>query len=167
MKPKEGKAVPEFQSLEEEREYWEDRSALVPGRKGRLNKPQPGQRRSSFLAVRLTGEELTRLRDAAKKRGLGPSTFARMILLSALGDPVWDTLDAQDRVGDESGRERLPDLSGRLAAGDPQNPPLVFLSFRKESAEMVLAKLLAESGARVFTVKDEEYGKLKDIVAAR
>lgn len=82
MKRKEDIKIPEFRSLEEERGYWETRGPLAEGHKGRINKPI--QKRSSFLAVRLTGEELTRLRDIAAKQGLGPSTFARLILTSAI-----------------------------------------------------------------------------------
>lgn len=76
--------IPEFKSLEEERNYWEARGPLAEGRTGRINRPKPGQKRSSFLAVRLTGEEITRLRDIAAKQGLGPSTYARLILTRAI-----------------------------------------------------------------------------------
>ncbi len=84
MERKEDTKIPEFRSLEEERGYWETRGPLAEGHKGRINKPRGGQKRSSFLAVRLTGEGLTRLRDIAAKQGLGPSTFARLILTSAI-----------------------------------------------------------------------------------
>lgn len=78
MKGKQGKGSPEFKSLEEEREYWEARGPLAEGHKGRVNKPKA--KRSSFLVIRLTGEELTQLRDIAARQGLGPSTLARMVL---------------------------------------------------------------------------------------
>jgi predicted DNA binding CopG/RHH family protein len=81
---KKNSEIQEFKTLEEEREYWEARGPLADGHKGTLNKPKAKQKRSSFLAVRLTGEELTRLRDMAAKQGVGPSTFARMILTSAI-----------------------------------------------------------------------------------
>ena len=86
MKNKQGDRVPEFKSLEEEKEYWESRGPLAPGHRGTRNKPGTGQKRSSFLVVRLTGEELTRLRDIAAKQGLGPSTFARLVLTRAIQD---------------------------------------------------------------------------------
>lgn len=76
--------IPEFDSLEEEKAYWEAEGPLAEGKKGRINKPSPRANRSSFLAVRLTGEELTRLRDMAAKRGVGTSTFARQLLISAM-----------------------------------------------------------------------------------
>ena len=84
MEEKVDRGIPEFQSLEEERKYWEARGPLAEGQKGRINKPESGQKRSSFLAVRLTGAELTQLRDIAARQGLGPSTFARLILTSAI-----------------------------------------------------------------------------------
>ena len=84
MKSSEKNGIPEFKSLEEEKEYWEARGPLAEGHKGTVNRPKSRQKRSSFLAVRLTGEELTRLRDVAAGQGLGPSTYARMILTSAL-----------------------------------------------------------------------------------
>ncbi len=80
MKKQEGNKIPEFQSLEEEKKYWEARGPLAEGRKGRINRTKVGQKRSSFLVVRLTGEELTRLRDKAATYGIGPSTFARILL---------------------------------------------------------------------------------------
>ena len=81
------KTIPDFKTLEEEREYWEARGPLAEGYRGRVSKPKAGQKRSSFLSVRLTGEELTRLRDIAAKQGLGPSTFARLVLTSAI-EPI-------------------------------------------------------------------------------
>ena len=69
--------LPEFQSLEEEKEYWEARGPLAEGRKGRINKPRLGQKRSSFLSVRLTGEEITALREVAAIFFTKPSELAR------------------------------------------------------------------------------------------
>ncbi len=76
--------LPTFKSLEEEKEYWEAQGPFAKGRRARFNKPVPKEKRSSFLAVRLSGEELTRLRDVAAKEGIGSSTFARKVLLEAI-----------------------------------------------------------------------------------
>ena len=72
--------IPEFKSLEEEREYWEARGPLAEGHRGTIHRPKPGEKHSSFLAVRMTGEEIDRLREAAARYGVGTSTFARIIL---------------------------------------------------------------------------------------
>ncbi|MBA7660932.1 hypothetical protein ES703_68938 [subsurface metagenome] len=81
--------IPEFKSLEEEREYWEAHGPLAKGHKGRIHRPKPNQKRSSFLSIRLTGEELTRLRDMAAKLGTGPSTYARQVLKLAIEQENW------------------------------------------------------------------------------
>lgn len=84
MKSTKKTTIPRFQSLEEEKEYWEARGPLAEGHEGKINQPKPRQKRSSFLAVRLTGEELTRLRDVAAEQGLGPSTFTRLMIKRAI-----------------------------------------------------------------------------------
>ena len=81
--------IPEFKSLDEEREYWEARGPLVEGQGGRINRPKPRQKRSSFLSIRLTGEELTQLRDMAAEFGMGPSTYVRQVLKLAIEQKNW------------------------------------------------------------------------------
>ena len=81
--------IPEFKSLDEEREYWEARGPLAEGQGGRINRPKPGQKRSSFLSIRLTGEELTQLRDMAAEFGMGPSTYVRQVLKLAIEQKNW------------------------------------------------------------------------------
>jgi hypothetical protein len=81
--PKDEK-IPEFKTLEEEREYWEARGPLAPGNRGRWSKPVPVQKRNSFLAVRMTGKEIDKLHAMAAKQGVGVSTYARMLLTKAI-----------------------------------------------------------------------------------
>ena len=76
--------ITQFDSVEKEREYWEARGPLGPNGKGRLNRPAPNEQRTSFLSVRLSGDELTRLRDLAVKYDCGPSTLARRVLVGLL-----------------------------------------------------------------------------------
>jgi hypothetical protein len=91
--------TPEFHSPEEEEEYWKTHSPIAEGYEGEVKRPR--QRRSSFLAVRLSGEELEGLRRLAAKKGLGPSTLARIILSSAM-DQV-DTASTQMSPGELKG----------------------------------------------------------------
>lgn len=70
--------TPKFSSAEQEDEYWKTHSLLDEGYEGKIQKTK--QKRTSFLSIRLTGEELTRLRDLAARLGLGPSTYARQVL---------------------------------------------------------------------------------------
>lgn len=73
---------PIFASVEEEEEYWERHSPLAEGYEGTVE--QKRQPRSSYLALRLSGEELKQLRDAAQKAGIGPTTLARKLILEGL-----------------------------------------------------------------------------------
>ncbi len=74
----------DLKTIEEEREYWEARGPLAEGVKGRINKPVSKENRSSFLSVRLSGKELTQLRDLANQYNLGPSTFAQQMLVALI-----------------------------------------------------------------------------------
>ncbi len=74
--------VPKFSSLEEEDKYWQSHSPLDEGYEGRVQRKQ--QNRASFLSIRLTGEELARLREIATGHGLGPSTYARLIIVQGM-----------------------------------------------------------------------------------
>jgi hypothetical protein len=90
----------QFISQEDEREYWESRGPLAKGARGQINSPAPKEKRSSFLSVRLSGEELTKLRDIASHYDLGPSTFAQRILVSFIRQtqPFSDKKDLENKT---------------------------------------------------------------------
>jgi len=73
---------PKFGSVEEEDKYWATHSPLDEGYAREIQKEK--QKRSSFLTIRLTGEELTQLRDLSSARGMGPSTFIRTLIKDTL-----------------------------------------------------------------------------------
>lgn len=176
MKGKRDVGIPEFQSLEEEREYWEARGPLAEGHEGKINKPRPRQKRSSFLAVRLTGEELTRVRDIAAKQGLGPSTFARLVLTEAIerkgslpkaitSDELMSTL--ADNLS-QADKDQFESFLKDIAIGDPDNPALLIFSGQRRTWEeytaLFLQRLLALLGVKVITPKNENYEKVRKIV---
>jgi len=71
-----------FSTAEREDEFWRRHGPLAAGHARDLqHKPQ---KRSSYLALRLTAEELARLRDAAREAGVGPTTLARNLILQGL-----------------------------------------------------------------------------------
>jgi len=73
---------PKFGSIEEEDKYWATHSPLDEGYSAEIQKEK--QKRSSFLTIRLTGEELTQLRDLASSKGMGPSTYIRTLIKGSL-----------------------------------------------------------------------------------
>jgi antitoxin component of RelBE/YafQ-DinJ toxin-antitoxin module len=179
MKKREDTGLPEFQSLDEEKSYWEERGPLAEGRKGRINEPKPGQRRSSFLAVRLTGEELTRLRQIAAQHGLGPSTFARLVLTAAIAQqgrlPRRVTLDELRDILEtslpQSVKDKAEALTKAAAVGDPDNPAMLIIDAgQKEAWEdfsySFLSAVFAMVGVRVIKPESESYQKAKEILKA-
>jgi len=128
MKIKKENKPPEFQSLEEEKEYWEARGPLAEGRKGRINKPQSDQKRSSFLSVRLTGEEITALRDVAAIFYTTPSELARGAIL----DSVKRFKSLYER--DQKERKRLEEAL-RYGLSHPSTKPL---DLRSQASEATL-----------------------------
>lgn len=155
--------IPEFKSPEEEREYWEAHGPLAEGHKGQLNKPKRGQKRTSFLAVRLTGEELTRLRDLAAKQGIGPSTFARLILTAAIQKErklqvktMPEIVKAIETNLSPEARERMLAITQSITIGEP--PYLLELTKEEELEELwhlSVAMILAAAGVQL--VEGKEY----------
>jgi|WetSurMetagenome_2_1015567.scaffolds.fasta_scaffold165757_2 hypothetical protein len=172
--------MPEFTSLEEEKAYWEARGPLAAGRKGRLNKPKAGQKKSSFLAVRLTGEELTRLRTIAANQGIGPSTFARLVLSRAIENagrqPRSVTVDElKNTLANtlpQSVREKAEAFDKEMTIDDPENPSLVIIDANqkkaiKEFAVSWLAAVFAIANVQMVTPRDVEYGSIKSAVKSQ
>lgn len=167
--------IPEFKSLEEEKEYWEARGPLAEGREGKLNKPKPRQKRSSFLAVRLTGEELARLRDIAAKQGLGTSTFARNVLTSVIDKGVLpkrigldQVLNAiMSRLSNED-MEKVENYFKEIAIGDTENPALlVFSGERRKWEELVSLMFERLLRVEVIPTEKEKYQRLKEMAKER
>jgi hypothetical protein len=154
--------IPEFKSLEEERKYWEER-AKTPGRWTK-NKPQ---KRSSFLALRLTGEELTRLRDAAAKQGIGPSTFAREAIFKAMDGDSKKTITLAQAIElmtaeiTEADRKRLNELYDSIAVPSIENPILLWYNENTmEEAISIMARAFCAPQRLTIETKDNKSKEL-------
>jgi hypothetical protein len=138
----ENKSALECKSFEEEREDLESRGPLAKGYKSVLNRPESNQNRTSFLSVRLTGEELDKLGFIARGRGVGPSTYARMALLSIIeqsdraeqpenSDQLCEKMVT---VMPQSLKDQLTDFSNNVKLPDINNPGFLILD-PKQMAE--------------------------------
>jgi len=174
MKGQRDTKVPKFRSLKEEKAYWETQGPLAEGHKGRISKPKPRQKRSSFLAVRLTGEELTRLRDIAAKRGIGPSTFARLVLTSVIEHqsklPKHVTLDglkdALEANLPQPLKEKAETIAKAISIGDPPFLLEINKVTMDEWEEFVLqfiSSILAIAGVEVITSEDTRTERPKSL----
>lgn len=132
---RENKSVPEFDSFEEEREDLESRGPLAKGYKSVLSRPESEQNRTSFLSVRLTGEELDKLGAIARERGVGPSTFARMVLTAIIEQhdrpkqPAnWDqAYEKMVEVMPQSLKDQITEFSKNVKLPDIDNPDFFIL----------------------------------------
>ncbi|MBI2934731.1 MAG: hypothetical protein HYY29_04070 [Chloroflexi bacterium] len=184
MKTIEDKKVPQFKSFEEEREYWEARGPFGEGHRARLNRPSPGAQRGSFLTVRMSGAEITRLRDVAIKFDCGPSTLARRILIAFI-DQMEKLGKMEARKDDrtltleeicESVEEKIPaPLKDRLeklvkAAMLGDRSFILVDPAQMPELEEVSAKLIsmlietAAPSVRVITPYDSNYEKVKSAI---
>ncbi len=77
------KRIPRFKSREEEAEFWDTHSPLEYGEweEVRLKVARP---LIHTLAVRMDARTIDRLAAVGRKKGIGPSTLARMWLLERL-----------------------------------------------------------------------------------
>jgi hypothetical protein len=174
--------IPEFKSPEQEKEYWEARGPLAEGHQGTIHKPRPKQKRSSFLAVRLTGEELTRLRDIAAKQGLGPSTFARIVLTSAIDRQspakisTYKLTELLENLLPQSVKEKGEVFFKNTKLGDLSNPtidPAILIidaNQQKEYEEFqiyLLKALQMLCGIQIITPEKEDFDKLREFAKAQ
>ena len=136
---------PRFSSLEEEEEYWKTHSPLDEGYEGEVQKSK--QKRSSFLSIRLTGEELTQLRDMAAKFGMGPSTYARQVLRLAIEQKNWPSFLPTSfllaPLYDSTSKRAIKPSNEFL--GRAEKAYTAYLEAQKEVLEEVLRRIYQES----------------------
>ncbi len=86
--PKETKKqIPKFHSLKEEAEFWETHSPLdYPEQWTEVKQVKVERPLGHILGVRLDAGTLDRLATVAQKKGIGPSTLARIWLMERLAE---------------------------------------------------------------------------------
>ena len=178
MKRQTSAKIPHFRSAAEEREYWETQGPLAEGHRGKVHKPKLGQKRSSFLSVRLTGQELTQVRDIAARLGMGPSTYVRSVLKfimrqEGLVDPEFKYLYGVPGKSEPGLRpalaRSLKDFSKSWARFLPDRKTgKAFCILDPNNLDLTIEALQnLMLNAKTVTSKDDEYKELERIVKAR
>lgn len=76
--------VPEFATEEQEAEYWDTHSPLDVAAEPEAQEVRVRVPKDRPITIRLDSETRRKLEKLAAESGLGPSTFARLILMSAI-----------------------------------------------------------------------------------
>lgn len=164
-----------FKSLEEEREYWEGHSPLVEGYEGKVQCGR--QKLSSYFALRLTGQEITRLRDAAARKNLTVSAYARQVLMSAVEEseqpskPVrLKDLGAllEEHLAPQT-REQIDSLIKATAIGNAERPALFVIDASQMKtigaiAKVLLPLLFSLAGVTMVSPENKEYHAMRELV---
>ncbi len=80
----ESRRIPEFNSVEEEAEFWDTHDTTEFENEFRPVKVRFAQNLSEGLTIRLDPETLSKLRQKAHEQGIGPSTLIRMWVMEHL-----------------------------------------------------------------------------------
>ena len=82
MKPRE--PIPQFQTVEEEAEFWDTHDFTDYLDELKPVKVRFAKNLSEGITIRFDPETLRKLREEAKRKGMGPTTLARMWILERL-----------------------------------------------------------------------------------
>ena len=152
--------MPKFESEEKEAEYWDTHSPLDLGAEPKAQKLQVRGAKDRPVTIRLDSQTRRNLEELAAQRGVGPSTLARSILLSAIERN--NSLPGRDvNLNDlayllepnltSAIKERAGNAAKYTTAGDTDSPAFLLL----DKSQM---NKLGELGLKAITILFESYG---------
>lgn len=170
--------VPQFETEEEEAEYWDTHSPLDVAAEPEAQQVRVRVPKDRPITIRLDSESRGKLERLAAERGLGPSTFARLILMSAIehreSPPKSITLGELIDVLEMGLPQPIKDKAESLIkaatlGGNPDEP--AFLLFDQsqmmawgEVGLQAIATLLAMYNVQIITEKHSKYEEVKTLV---
>jgi antitoxin component of RelBE/YafQ-DinJ toxin-antitoxin module len=152
--------LPRFKSEEEEAEHWDTHSPLDLGAEPKAQKVQVRGAKDRPVTIRLDTETRRKLEELASRRGIGPSTLARLILVSAIernGSSPGRSVRLDDltylleRDLTSAIRERSNNASKYTTASDTEKAAVLLLDKSKVNK-------LGELGLKAITILFESYG---------
>ena len=169
--------IPRFETEEQEAEYWNSHSPLDLVAEPKAQKVRVRGAKDRPITVRLDSESRSKLDKLAAEQGLGPSSFARRILMSVIEQrrklPEHITLDELKNMLEEITPRLIKDRAELLvkeaAIGDPDNPVFLFLNQSQieewgELGLQAICALLASYDVQVITQEHAKYKKIKTLV---
>lgn len=163
------KRIPEFKGRKEEAAYWDSESVAEHLEEMERVEAEVTAPLSHTLSVRVSGEDLRKLRVLARTQGVGLTTMARMLLKRMLNRPDQQLLQALD---EREGREEMVRLFNDAKVPPGEEEPTLFVISQdrlqeldrliREAVEKMLLELV-KGGARV-SPQSEIYEDLEHLV---
>lgn len=154
------KLMPKFESEEKEAEHWDTHSPLDLGAEPEAQEVRVRGAKDRPITIRLDSQTRRNLEELAAQRGVGPSTLARSILLSAIerngslsrkGANLDDLAYLLEPNVTSAIRERVGSAAKYRTARDTDNPAFLIL----DKSQM---NKLGELGLKAITILFESYG---------
>jgi len=169
--------LPQFETEEQEAEYWNSHSPLDLAAEPKAQKVRVRGAKDRPITVRLDSESRSKLDRLAAEQGLGPSSFARLILMSAIEQggklPKRITLDELKHMLEEITprltKDRADLLVKEATIGDPDNPAFLILNQSQieewgELGLQAICALLARYDVQVINQEHAKYKEVKTLV---
>ena len=169
--------IPQFETEEQEAEYWDSHSPLDLAAEPKAQKVRVRGVKDRPITVRLDSESRSKLDRLAAKQGLGPSSFARLILMSVIEQrsklPKRITLDDLKNILEEITpqliKNRAKLLVKEAAIGDPDNPSFLILNQSQidewgRLGLRAICALLARYDVQVITQEHTKYKEVKTLL---
>ena len=167
----------QFETEEQEAEYWDSHSPLDLVAEPKAQKVRARAIKDRPITVRLDSENRSELDRLAAEQGLGPSSFARLILMSVIeqGGKLSKriTLDELKNLLEEITPQLIKDRADLLvkeaAIGEPDNPSFLILNQSQmnewgEIGLQAICTLLARYDVQVITQEHNKYKEVKTLV---
>jgi len=170
--------MPKFESEEKEAEYWDTHSPLALEAEPKAQKVQVRGAKDRPVTIRLDSGTRRKLEELAAQRGVGPSTLARFILLSAIerngslsrkGANLDDLVYLLEPNLTSAIKEHVGNAAKYRTARDADNPAFLILdkSQMNKLGELSLKAItiLFESyGVQVIAQEHNKYRELKTLI---
>jgi len=169
--------MPQFETEEQEAEYWDTHSPLDLATELQAQKIRVRGAKDRPITIRLDSESRLKLNKLATEQGLGPSTFARSILMSAIEHRgnlpksinLDDLRDVIEQNLPQSVKDKAENLVKATSIGDPDNPAFLLLDKSQinewgELGLQAISILLTMYGMQVITQEHAKYKEVKTLV---
>jgi len=170
--------TPEFESEEKEAEHWDTHSPLDRGAEPKARELRVRGAKDRPVTIRLDSETRRKLEELAARRGVGPSTLARSVLISAIehgNSSPGKTANLNDLTYllepsvTSAIKERTSIAAKYRTARDADNPAFLILDKSQinrlgELGLKAITILFKSFGVQVIAPEHTEYKKVKTLV---